>query len=110
MTTKTKPREALVEAIERIHDAIDPNEEFETAYEARYVCTFELGLIIVDFNDDEVIDDQDDIARFAAIHAAFPAQIKALKKAVTKYLGDEQVERASHKFGLALLDILDTLK
>ena len=110
MTTNNELRDELVEAIERIHDAIDPYEPFDASYEAAYVCSYILGISIVDFNDDNVADDPDDIARLAAINAAFPTEIEAVKKATTEFIENDCDERASHKYALALLDILDTLK
>ena len=110
MTTKTELRKELVEALDRIYAAIDPCEPFDTTYEAAYVCSYILGISIPDFNDDNIADDPDDIARFAALKSAFPAQIKAVKKATKSLVDNECDERASHKYAVDILDILDTLK
>lgn len=108
MTTKQE----LVEALEQVHNAINPYEPVDTAYDAHYVATY-LGITIVDVNESEIgeIDEPEQLAMIAEIRAAFPEAIAAFEKATNAWFASyDDVERASHVYAIAILDILDSLK
>ena len=109
--TKNELRDDLVDAIKRVHDAINPYDPFDTAYEASHVANY-LGLSIANLTElDEFADDNDDDA--VELRAAFPTAIDAFERATTTWAAGglaSSSERKDHQYAIDLLDILDSLK
>ena len=107
-----KAKGELVEALTQVHNAIDPYEPVDTAYDAHYVATY-LGVIIDGVNEDEVaeIDDADQLEMIDAIRVNFPDTVAAFAKATNEwFVMYDDVERASHVYAIAIIDLLDALK
>lgn len=107
-----KAKGELVEALERVHNAIDPYEPVDTAYEAHYIATY-IGVVIDGVNEDEIveIDDDDQLEMIDAIRVNFPDIVASFAKATNEwYAMYDDVERASHVYAIAIIDLLDALK
>jgi hypothetical protein len=114
MIVRNELRDELVEAISRVYGAINPNDPFDTAYEASYVATYILGSSIVDLNDGEENEvPEEDVERIAKLRAEFSNEIAAFEKATAKWAKgglEESGELKDHQYAIDLLEILKTLK